>query len=279
MTPWTPSPCQRRRSRTTSSTEPKRKLCARHSASCSGTRGNHSRPRARRAATLGARAARSRWAPSATAGSWPRPGRRRGSGRRGTSSFRGYSSKVTRVAFHLVGELGGDAHRPLHRRGPRRSGRPPVGEREALRLVQRPRAAARRDRGPAPQRAGSPRRAGLEAGPCARVSGGNGMPNIRCSISFQPAPMPRSNRPPASWSMAARSLARMRRLVERQGRDDRAEADPPGGASPAHGQRGPGLERGPRRVAEESGQVIRTDRARRIRRPRPRARGAASAPG
>ena len=38
MTRWTPSPCHRRRSRTTSSTEPKRKLWARQSASCSGTR-------------------------------------------------------------------------------------------------------------------------------------------------------------------------------------------------------------------------------------------------
>ena len=57
MTRWTPSPCHRRRSRTTSSTDPKRKLWARQSASCSGTRWNHWRPRASRASDLGPGAA------------------------------------------------------------------------------------------------------------------------------------------------------------------------------------------------------------------------------
>ena len=70
----------------------------------------------------------------------------------------------------------------------------------------------------------------------------NGAPSAANSTSFQPAPRPRTSRPPEISSTVAACLASMNGLVERGRRHERAERHALGGLGEA-GQRGPGLPR------------------------------------
>ena len=108
----------------------------------------------------------------------------------------------------LVGELGDDAEGALLTPTAHHEAEPAMGrQRIDLRLQQRIVALLERHRLPGAEGADI---AGAPSSRSSRsLSGGMGTPNIACSCSFQPAPMPRSRRPPDSVSSATAIFVRI----------------------------------------------------------------------